>query len=224
MPRTGRIYIEEGVFHVMARGNNKQPVFHDKRDFTTYKQTLSRLKDEQPFKLYHYCLMTNHIHMVIETNESTELSKLMKRLNLSYYQYYKKRYGYSGHFWQDRFKSLLIEKDAYLLACGLYIERNPLRAKMVKLPEQYAYSSYPYYAFGKDDPSLDKDPCYETLGKDDPQRQKEYRKLALGEAEQVGQAISRQLFLGSDSFIRRMEKTFGVSNIRLERGRPRKNK
>ena len=103
MPRTSRIYIEEGVFHVMARGNNKQPVFHDERDFIIYKEKLSSLKDEQPFKLYHYCFMTNHIHMVIETNEHTELSKLMKRINLSYYHHYKKRYGYSGHFWQDRF-------------------------------------------------------------------------------------------------------------------------
>ena len=224
MPRIGRIYIEEGVFHIMARGNNKQPVFHDERDFIVYKKTLLRLKDEQPFKLYHYCLMTNHVHMVIETNEDTKLSKLMKRISLSYYHYYKKRYGYSGHFWQDRFKSLLIEKDPYLLACGLYIERNPIRAKMVSLPEQYMYSSYACYAFGKDDPLLDKDPCYETLGKDDLQRRGEYQKLALADTEQVGKAIGRQLFLGSAGFIKRMEKVFGVSNIRLERGRPKKNK
>lgn len=224
MPRTGRIYTEEGVFHIMTRGNNKQPVFHDERDFILYKETLSRLKDEQPFKLYHYCLMTNHVHMIIETNENTELSKLMKRINLSYYHHYKKRYGYSGHFWQDRFKSLLIEKDPYLLACGLYVEHNPVRAKMVKLPEQYQYSSYTRYAFGKYDPLLDKDPCYETSGRDDTQRQKEYRKLALESTGQIGQAISRQLFLGSAGFIKRMEKRFGVSNIRLERGRPKKDK
>ena len=208
----------------MARGNNKQLIFRDERDFITYKETLSRLKDEHPFKLYHYCLMTNHIHMVIETNKDTELSKLMKRINLSYYQHYKKRYGYAGHFWQDRFKSLLIEKDTYLLACGLYIERNPVRAKMVKLPEQYPYSSYVYYARGKDDPLLDKDPCYETLGNDDLQRRNEYRKLALADTECVGQAISRQLFLGSAGFIKRMEKQFGVSNVRLERGRPKNYK
>ncbi len=224
MPRTSRIYIEEGVFHVMARGNNKQPVFHDERDFIMYNETLSRLKNEQPFKLYHYCFMTNHVHMVIETNENTNLSKLMKRINLSYYHHYKKRYGYCGHFWQDRFKSLLIEKNPYLLACGLYIERNPIRAKMVKLPEQYLYSSYAYYAFGKDDPLLDKDPFYETLGKDDPQRRKEYRKLAAEDSEHIGQAISRQLFLGSAGFVKRMEKRFGVSNLRLERGRPKKSK
>ena len=224
MPRVGRIYIEEGVFHVMARGNNKQPVFNNERDFIIYKETLSRLKNEQPFKLYHYCFMTNHVHMIIETNEDTELSKLMKRINLSYYHYYKKRYGYSGHFWQDRFKSLLIEKDSYLLACGLYIERNPVRAKMVTRPEQYPYSSYAYYAFGKDDPLLDKDPCYEALGKDDLRRQNEYRKLAVTDTEQIGQAIARQLFLGSAGFIKRMEKMFDVNNIRLERGRPKKNK
>lgn len=224
MPRAGRIHIEGGIFHIMARGNNKQPVFHDERDFIVYKETLSRLKDEQPFKLYHYCLMTNHVHMVIETNKNTELSKLMKRINLSYYQHYKKRYGYSGHFWQDRFKSLLIEKDQYLSACGFYIERNPVRAKMVKLPGQYSYSSYACYAFGKDDSLLDKDPCYEILGKNGPQRRSEYRILALGDTEQVGQAISRQLFLGSAGFIKRMKKKFGVSNIMLERGRPKKNK
>lgn len=224
MPRAGRICIEEGVFHIMARGNNKQLVFHNERDFIMYKETLSRLKDEQPFKLYHYCLMSNHVHMVIETNENTELSKLMKRINLSYYHYYKKQYGYSGHFWQGRFKSLLIEKDSYLLACGFYIERNPMRAKMVKLPDQYPYSSYAYYAFGKDDPLLDENPCYETLGKDNLQRRNEYRKLALADTERVGQAISRQFFLGSPGFIKRMEKKFGVSNIRLERGRPKRNK
>ena len=77
MPRIGRIYIKEGVFHVMARGNNKQPVFHDERDFVVYKEVLLRLKYEQPFKLYHYCFMSNHVHMVIQTNENTELSRLI---------------------------------------------------------------------------------------------------------------------------------------------------
>lgn len=224
MPRVGRIYIEEGVFHIMAKGNNKQAVFHDDRDFVVYKDILSSLKEEQPFKLYHYCLMTNHVHMIIETNEKTKLSKLMKRINLSYYQHYKKRYGYSGHFWQDRFKSLLVEKDSYLLVCGLYIERNPVRAKMVKYAEQYPYSSYKYYAHGEDDPMLDRDVCYDPLGKDDPIKQREYCKLAASDNERIGRAIGRQLFLGSDDYIKRMEKKFGVRNIRLERGRPKKNK
>jgi len=221
MPRVGRIYTEEGLFHVMARGNNKQPVFHEEVDFRTYKGLLLRLKGEQPFKLYHYCLMTNHIHLIIETSHKTELSKLMKRLNLSYYHYYKKKYGYSGHFWQDRFKSLLIERDLYLIACGLYIERNPVKAKIAKKPEEYPYSSYAFYAFNGEDPLLDRDPCYETLGENKAQRQSEYRKLATRDNGYVGQAISRQLFLGSRDFIKCMEMKFDVRNVRLERGRPK---
>ena len=224
MPRAGRIYIEDGVFHVMTRGNNKQHVFRDKRDFAIYKDILARLKQEQPFNLYHYCLMSNHIHMIIETNEKTKLSKLMKRINLSYYHHYRKRYGYAGHFWQDRFKSLLIEKEPYLLACGIYIERNPARAKMVKQAEQYPHSSYNYYAYGKDDSLLDRDVCYNALGGDDIKRQRGYREHVRVDDDRIGQAISKQLFLGSKDYIKQMEKKFGVSNTRLERGRPKNNK
>ena len=96
MPRVARIHIEEGVFHILARGNNKQWIFHDEKDFQVYKSIIKRLKAEQPFKLYHYCLMNSHIHLVVETNKMTKLSKLMKRVNLFYYNYYKKKYGYAG--------------------------------------------------------------------------------------------------------------------------------
>ena len=142
MPRTARIYTEEGVFHILTKGNNKQSIFKDNQDFQAYKEILKRLKAEQPFKLYHYCLMSNHVHLIIEANKETKLSKLMKRINLFYYNHYKKKYGYTGHFWQDRFKSLLIEKNEYLLACGLYIERNPVKAEIVSAAEQYSHSSY----------------------------------------------------------------------------------
>ena len=111
MPRIARIYTEEGIFHIITRGNNKQYVFRDKEDFTTYKRMLKTLKIEQPFKLYHWCLMGNHVHLIIEVNRKTELSRLMKRLNLMYFVFYKKKYSYAGHFWQDRFKSLLIQKE-----------------------------------------------------------------------------------------------------------------
>ena len=166
MPRVARISTEQGLFHVLSRGNNRQWVFKEKQDFQAYKAVLKQLKQEQPFKLYHYCLMSNHIHLLLESNKQTQLSKMMKRLNLFYYNHYKKRYGYCGHFWQDRFKSLLIENDEYLLACGLYIERNPVRAGIVTSAQHYHYSSYNYYAYGKEDDLLDRDPywcCCETI-------------------------------------------------------------
>lgn len=147
MPRAARIYAEEGVFHILARGNNKQKIFLSDSDFTAYRLLIEELREGHPLKIYHYCFMTNHIHLVIETSPKTDLSRFMKRLNLVYYNHYKKRYGYAGHFWQDRFKSLLISRDEYLLACGLYIERNPVKAKMVESPGLYKYSSYNYYAY-----------------------------------------------------------------------------
>lgn len=222
MPRQARIYTEEGVFHILSRGNNRQIVFRDNKDFGVYKGILSELKKDQPFRLYHYCLMSNHTHLIIETTPKTDLSKLMKRLNLSYYHHYKRKYGYVGHFWQDRFKSLLIEKNEYLLACGLYIERNPVRAKIVDSAKKYPHSSYNYYAYGQKDGITDRDVYYDNLGQDDHLRQIEYCRLALDREKGLDSSLLNQLFLGTQEFIRQMEERFKVKNIRLERGRPQK--
>ena len=222
MPRIARIYLEEGIFHILTRGNNRQWIFKDEQDFLRYLLILKELKIEHPFQLYHYCLMNNHVHLILEVNPKTELSKFMKRLNLSYYHYYKKRYGYSGHFWEDRYKSLLIEKENYLLACGLYVERNPVRARMVKKAEKYPYSSYSYYAQGKKDGLMDRNIYYDDLGKTEEERRKEYCLLSLPEEKDITEKVFNRLFLGSDDFVQKMEKKFQVDNIRLKRGRPRK--
>jgi putative transposase len=226
MPRIARVYTEEGIFHILTRGNNKQWIFREQKDFQEYENILKQLKQEQPFKLYHYCLMNNHVHLIIETNQSTKLSKLMKRINLLYYNHYKRIYGYTGHFWQDRFKSLLIEKNNYLLACGLYIERNPVRAKIVSSAEKYLHSSYSYYAYGRDDGLIDRDVFYNELGKEENTRQKEYQRLMLDgdPCISINSSIFNQLFLGTPNFIKQMEKKFKVKNIRLKRGRPSKKK
>jgi len=87
--------------------------------------------------------MRNHIHFVLEpTAKGGKLSEIMKGINLSYAQYYKNKHRHIGHFWQDRYKSILISKDNYLLACGSYIELNPVRARIVEDPKDYRWSSY----------------------------------------------------------------------------------
>ena len=224
MPRIARIYLDEGVFHILARGNNKQVIFHDKSDFDYYKASLRKIRKDQPFRLYHWCLMSNHVHMIIEANPKTDLSRMMKRLNLSYYAYYKRKYSYAGHFWQDRFKSLLIDADRYLLACALYIERNPARARLVKSAREYPNSSYNYYAYGHSDHLTDTDPLYKELGRNQLEQQESYRKLTLDTEMRVSQATFNQLFFGGDDFVRKMEKKFGMTNTRLERGRPKTRK
>jgi len=221
MPRIKRIYLEEGIFHILARGNNKQWVFKNESDFKYYLDILKQLKKEQPFLLYHYILMNNHVHLLIETNQKTELSKLMKRINLLYYNHYKRKYNYAGHFWQGRFKSILVSKDEYLLACGLYIERNPIRAGLVKKAEDYPYSSFKYYAYGDSDGLIDRDPFYDNLGKNNSERQKEYQRLILQEDNRINKHILNNFFLGNKKFITEMERKFEVCNLRNKRGRPK---
>jgi putative transposase len=224
MPRVARIFTEEGVFHILTRGNNKQRIFYNDADFLAYRKILKELKEEHPFNLYHWCLMPNHVHMVIETNKETNLSQMMKRLNLIYYNHFKRKYGYTGHFWQDRFKSLLIERDEYLSACGLYIEKNPVKAKIVKSPENYPHSSYSYYAYGQKDELMDRNPIYNELGHNGKERQRAYRELILDKEKNINSATFNQLFLGSKKFVEKMERRYKVKNVRLKKGRPKKKK
>ena len=136
MPRTARIAPKEQVYHILTRGNNRQDIFKDEKDFKKYIEILKRYKANYKFKLYHYVLMRNHVHLVVETTEKGgSLAEIMKVINLSYAQYYKNKYKHTGHFWQDRYKSIIISKDDYLLACGSYVELNPVRAKVAVDPK-----------------------------------------------------------------------------------------
>lgn len=216
MPRIARILPETGIFHILARGNNRQKVFRDSEDYKYYLYILGLYKEEHKFLLYHYCLMSNHIHLILETTPQTYLSKLMKQINLRYLYHFRARYKYYGHFWQGRFKSLLIDKDNYLIVCGRYIEMNPLRANMVKSLEDYPWSSYKFYACGEKNDLIDSDPLYQDMGKTDKERQLHYRQ-SLTEEIKLNWNLR---FLGSRSFIEKMEGEFGVKNVQNRRGRP----
>ncbi len=216
MPRIFRILPEEGVLHILTRGNNRQEVFQDNADYKHYLHFLKFYKEEHNFFLYHYCLMPNHVHLIIETTQRTILAKLMKQINLAYLYHYKKRYSYFGHLWQGRYKSLIIDKDEYLITCGRYIELNPVRAKLVEDPKDYKWSSYNAYAYGKMDGITDMDLLYDSLGKTHEERQESYR-LPIQE-----ETVNLNLrFLGSKRFINKMEEKFGVDNLKAKRGRPK---
>jgi putative transposase len=114
----------------------------------------------------------------MEPSESGgRLSEIMKVINLAYARHYKHRYCHIGHFWQDRYKSIIVSKDDYLLACGSYVELNPVRAKMVEDPKDYRWSSYLAYAYGKRDALVDEHPVYLQLSGDETERRKRYREF-----------------------------------------------
>ena len=140
-----RLCFEGAVYHVTARGNNRQPIFLKARDYHTYLDRLRRAKERFMFTLHAYALMPNHVHLIIEPSPKTTISQIMQSLGVTYTKLFNKRYGRVGHVFQGRFHSRLIEKDAYLLVASRYVHRNPVRAKLCAQPEDYPWSSYRAY-------------------------------------------------------------------------------
>lgn len=219
MPRTARVAPSKHIYHVLTRGNNRQDVFEDEEDFRKYLELLHRYKEKYRFELYHYVLMTNHVHLVIEPSEGGGgLSEIMKGINLAYAQHYKRRYSHTGHFWQDRYKSIIISKDNYLLACGSYVELNPVRAKIVEDPKEYPWSSYRVYAYGRSDKLVDEHPVYLQLSGEERERRRNYREFVIGMLkgkEAMKGEMDRRIVYGSERFVKEMTTEYKIpENIR----------
>ena len=142
MPRTGRIFVDNSIYHVMVRGNQKQAIFLEEADFSNYIDILKCYKKKYCFSLYGYCLMPNHAHLIMEVKNGPDLGKIMQGLNLTYAQWFNKKYKKVGHLWQGRYKSMLIQKDKYLLDCIMYVELNPVRANLSNSLCNYPWSSW----------------------------------------------------------------------------------
>ncbi len=177
MPRRTRPFEDGSYYHVIARGNNQAPIFAIEGGYKAFRRLLLNCKDKVSFKLYHYCLMPNHLHMMIRPERGAELPKIMHTLLLGYTRWYKTQQLFTGQLWQGRYKCLPIEDESYMFECGRYIERNPVRAHIVSNPEDYPWSSYKHYATGQNDAVVDNDPYFESFGSNDFTRQKNYREF-----------------------------------------------
>jgi putative transposase len=136
---------ESGVYHVVLRGINRQDIFYDDDDYLHFLETLDQMKSDDQFAVYGYCLMTNHIHLLVRENTDT-ISRVMSRIGISYAWWYNQKYGRSGHVFQGRYGSECVENDDYLLTVIRYIHNNPVKAGMVQEPEEYRWSSiHAYY-------------------------------------------------------------------------------
>ena len=142
MPNLPRVLVENACYHLIARGNQKQKLFLDGKDSKGYLERLKHYKKRFDLKLYAYCLMPNHIHLIGQIKVAKNLSKFMQGISLSYSIYFNGKYSGVGHIWQGRFKNKVIVKDQYLVDCINYIELNPVRAEIVKAPYEYLWSSY----------------------------------------------------------------------------------
>jgi putative transposase len=182
MPRPPRPLVDGGCYHLIARGNNRQFLFTNAEAFTYFLDCVSRAKTRYPAKCYHYCLMSNHIHLLLEIAMGEQLPKFMQFVLQGYGRWYQARQTYVGHVWQGRYKSPLVAQDSYFLEAGRYIERNPLQAKLVTDLKDYPWSSYPFYAYGTPNPLVNEDPYYAQLGANPYRRQETYREFVRRES------------------------------------------
>lgn len=181
MSRQPRLLLSKSYYHIMTRGNNRNIVFKSSGDYLYYLKLLRKFKLELDFDLYHYCLMPNHVHLLVQTKKSKDFSLFMKKINLAYFHHYRQEYGWIGHFWQDRFKSQPVGKDNYFIQCGKYIELNPVRKGLVEKPENWRFSSYNFYANGAKNDLLTEDFLFDGLGGNDVERRGKYEKIIIDE-------------------------------------------
>jgi putative transposase len=222
MPRTRRLIPSEYPLHIMVRGNNKQALFRGDHDKQNYLRLLWDFKSEHEIEIYHYCLMNNHVHILLQARNPKLLSKFMLKVDLSYFFCFNSKYGYVGHLFQNRFKSNIINRDSYMLQCGKYIELNPVRAGLSLKPEDYFFSSYRRYALGERNLLITANPLYMGLADRDALRAELYREFVVDAASISAEKIRCHVYIGSDEFVTRMEHLYGVPSGRRPRGRPSK--
>ncbi len=156
MPRAKRVESETGIYHVLLSGINKQTIFKDEEDNEQFLVTVNQFKKQSGYQLLAYCLMGNHIHLLMKT-EGEALGQVFRRIGASFVYWYNRKYDRMGHLFQDRFKSEVVETDNYLLTCLRYIHQNPVKAGIVEDIESYVWSSYLEYLGIINDHHVDKD-------------------------------------------------------------------
>ena len=144
MPRQARDRGEFNSYHVILRGNERKNIFITDEDRIRFLDIMARMKEKYNFLVYAYCLMDNHIHLVINDN-GNDISKIMKSISISYVGYFNRINKRCGHLFQDRFRSEIIKDDIYLLQVSKYIHNNPIKAGIVRKAEEYQWSSFNIY-------------------------------------------------------------------------------
>ncbi len=225
MPRTPRSqqWTDEAAYHVFSRGHNRETVFADADDDRFFLGLLDRYRQRTGFRLYHYCLMTNHFHLLLQVEAPRQLSALLAGLLRAYVHYFNRRYRFVGHLWQGRFKSPAVQVEEYLLSCGRYIERNPVEAGLVGQPWDYPWSSARAYALGATDVLLAPNPWYEELAATPRQRQELWRQFLLGDDPREATVRQADWAIGDEAFRQRLQQRQGRP-ARRRRGRPLKQR
>lgn len=222
MPRRARIVIPGEAVHIVQRGNNRAACFHSPEDRGHYLFHLSRLLRSEGCSLHAWCLMSNHVHLLLTPEREESYARLMKRLGQLHAQYMNRVYGRTGTLWEGRFRSCVVDSEVYVIACYRYIEMNPVRAGLVRHPRDYPWSSFRTNAEEARDPMLTPHPEYMALGSTPEERRANYASLFGSHAspvpvEEIRAATHGGFALGSKPFRQRISRMLGR---RVEPGTP----
>ena len=142
MPRSARLVDDEGIYHIINRGNGRQCVFQKDGDYQTFLDLLGQMLEQFDIVLFAYCLMPNHFHLLVKVYKGEDLSRGMQWFTTTHVRRYHRHYGTSGHVWQGRFKSFGIQDDNHFITVARYVEGNPVRAGLVESAIDWCWSSH----------------------------------------------------------------------------------
>lgn len=229
VPRLARLRLAGMPLHVIQRGNNRVACFLGDADRLVYLSMLRELSKLFATDLHAYVLMTNHVHLLATPRQRDNVSLLMKHLGQRYVQYFNRTHHRTGSLWEGRFKSSIVECDAYLLTCQRYIELNPVRAGMVKDPGDYPWSSFRANALGNPGGLLAAHPTYLTLGRSPQSRARNYlslfdEPLSAEGLKQIREAVNGGFALGGKGFVAILERLMERRVSRGRAGRPKRER
>jgi putative transposase len=206
--------------HVRQRGNNRQDCFLQDNDRLVYLAILRDLLTLRRCALHAYCLMTNHVHLLLTPADESGCSLMMRDLARCYSSYFNRRYSRTGQLWEGRFRSCLVDSAEYVLGCYRYVELNPVHARMVPLPGDYPWSSYAGNVGAREDRLLTPHAEFSALGDDDISRARAYIGLATSGDAQLVSALREATETGYPLVGERLKSQLEAQGVRMERSRP----
>ena len=229
MPRRPRTHLDGLPLHIVQRGHNRDACFLNEQDCLAYLGWLDEALQQTGCQLHAYVLMTNHVHLLLTPAKADAIPKLLISLGRRYVQYFNRTYKRTGTLWDSRYKSSLVQADAYLLATMRYIELNPVRAGMVDDPAHYRWSSYRANGLGQPEPRITPHPVYLEIARDEGERQATYRQFFRPQLDDdaiadIRLALNQSLPLGNSRFHEQIARAVGERREAKPRGRPLKAK
>ena len=208
MPRPQRIQFAGTLQHIVCRGNDRQALFAEDSDYHKYLSLLDQSREIYGLEVYNYVLMGNFVHLLVTPTEEGALSKVMEHVTKEYAKYFNKKYNRTGHVFEGRFKSYLVQKEKFYFACTRYIDFSPLKDNARLKAEDYPYSGYGQLAFGRRFTfALDQHEIYQGLGETVKERQLAYRTLVVNyQGEAIDPLHMHGAIIGDIAFKRNARK------------------